>query len=361
MNVARAAATFLLTYADTVLELELCGTTGRTVKPVLDFLTSHWRLTPADDRDRRVTATLRFRPYDTFTRDACPDARFAPVVIRRSSAEAFNLHGDRAAVGPLEVVDCPRTGTAFVFERPARRIDIYVSDRSRVQLIEFLRELVIRHQEHHDTVVLHAAALARNGRAVVLVGGKGAGKSTLLLDLVTRPGWQYLSGDKVLLSAGPEGEGIVAHGWPDYPHLGCGTIQSNPRLRQGLEGQGVTVSGLPPDRKLLLEPDTLQRALGFEPVADPLPLGTVLLPDVRGADRPEVAAVPAPPSHEVLRHLEFSAANDLGGWHSFIPRRPEAELRSGPARRLAGHLAGCRFVRVAGPGPYPAELEVLVP
>jgi len=51
-------------------------------------------------------------------------------------------------------------------------------------------------------VVVHAAAAARRGEAVVLVGESGAGKSTLVAGL-TRGGWTYLS---------DEAAGVDAHG-----------------------------------------------------------------------------------------------------------------------------------------------------
>lgn len=53
----------------------------------------------------------------------------------------------------------------------------------------------------HDsvgTIRLHAGAVARNGRALVLVGESGRGKSTLTASLVRR-GWEYLSDEVAIV------------------------------------------------------------------------------------------------------------------------------------------------------------------
>lgn len=53
----------------------------------------------------------------------------------------------------------------------------------------------------HRLYPLHAAALGRDGRGLLLVANSDCGKSTLAYSLV-REGWRYLSDDMVLLRAG---------------------------------------------------------------------------------------------------------------------------------------------------------------
>ena len=55
--------------------------------------------------------------------------------------------------------------------------------------------------------IVHGAAVARDGRAAVIVGASGEGKSTLALGLAAR-GWLHLADDLVALSA--TGEAIAA-------------------------------------------------------------------------------------------------------------------------------------------------------
>ncbi|SCK38902.1 hypothetical protein [Streptomyces sp. WMMB 322] len=87
-------------------------------------------------------------------------------------------------------------------------------------------------------MVLHATAAYRDGSAVLVTGGKGAGKSTVLLELVERFGYRVMSGDKTVVHELPDGS-VLAAGWPDYPHLGYGTVAKYPGLRE--------IAGIPED------------------------------------------------------------------------------------------------------------------
>lgn len=52
----------------------------------------------------------------------------------------------------------------------------------------------------HDRFVVHGGAVARGGRALLVLGGSGAGKSTLVAAAIEH-GWQALSDDLVVLEA----------------------------------------------------------------------------------------------------------------------------------------------------------------
>ena len=60
--------------------------------------------------------------------------------------------------------------------------------------------------------VIHAAAVARNGHAILLAGRSGAGKSTLAASLV-RQGWRLLADDMAVIWPGPR---LIA---PTVDHL----------------------------------------------------------------------------------------------------------------------------------------------
>jgi hypothetical protein len=62
---------------------------------------------------------------------------------------------------------------------------------------------------------LHAGALVRHDRGILLPGSSGAGKSTTTVALV-RAGFGFLADDTVFLTAEPlESSGICVHGFPD--------------------------------------------------------------------------------------------------------------------------------------------------
>jgi HprK-related kinase B len=83
-------------------------------------------------------------------------------------------------------------------------------------------------------VLLHAAAVARDGRAVVLAGPPGAGKSSAALHLVDA-GYRFVSNDRVL--ARPHDGRVEALGYPKQPRVNPGTLLGHPRLSALLESR----------------------------------------------------------------------------------------------------------------------------
>jgi len=78
--------------------------------------------------------------------------------------------------------------------------------------------------------LFHASAVVRGGRAVLLAGVPGAGKSTASLHFV-EAGWRFLSNDRVLARALPDG-GVEVRGYPKQPRVNPGTLVHHPRLRE---------------------------------------------------------------------------------------------------------------------------------
>lgn len=67
-----------------------------------------------------------------------------------------------------------------------------------------------------DRFVLHAGAIQRGGRAVLVLGDSGAGKSTLVLGAL-QDGWSVLADDLVLVRSGPSG--ALVSGIPKGLHV----------------------------------------------------------------------------------------------------------------------------------------------
>jgi len=100
-------------------------------------------------------------------------------------------------------------------------------------------------------LLLHASAVARDGRAVALAGVPGAGKSTTALHLVEH-GFRFVSNDRLLVRAC--GEGVEALGYPKQPRVNPGTLLNHPRLFRLLEpGDREALRALPPAELWKLE------------------------------------------------------------------------------------------------------------
>lgn len=106
--------------------------------------------------------------------------------------------GSRLVVVSPEVIGCsdPRRRSAF-----ARITATLLEDRPRFRE-EVLEALTLGLLTRFDRQPLHAAALVREGRAVLLAGPSGSGKSTLAF-AAARAGMDVLSEDTVFLQGSP--------------------------------------------------------------------------------------------------------------------------------------------------------------
>lgn len=100
-------------------------------------------------------------------------------------------------------------------------------------------------------LLLHASAVARDGRAVALAGPPGAGKSTSALHLVEH-GLRFVSNDRLLVRAGTDG--VEALGYPKQPRVNPGTLLHHDRLSFLLEADDrAALAALPPAELWKLE------------------------------------------------------------------------------------------------------------
>ncbi|AEN10091.1 MULTISPECIES: hypothetical protein [unclassified Streptomyces] len=265
-----------LNFLHTTVRFDVAEDAEGAFEPVRRFFRHLIAPAPAGE----VTFTVDVRSYD-------PDADVAPEVwelpqsvIRRSNAAEFNFDahlvdtaGRRQYVNRATLLDAPADSAKDSTFR------VRITEQSTVQVLDFVRDLVIRHEETLGTVVLHASGLHRDGEAVIIAGPKGAGKTTTLLSALRRPGWQYFTGDKLFCTI-EDGE-ILVHPWRDYPYVGVGTIRADPRLERLVrEGVDERVDTYEPGHKILMDPDVFESWLGAEFTAEPKRLAALLLPEV---------------------------------------------------------------------------------
>ncbi|MGW4894275.1 hypothetical protein ACWEQL_18680 [Kitasatospora sp. NPDC004240] len=267
----------------------------------LNFLHTTVRFDVAEDAEQAFAPVRRFFRHlisgqgahePTFAIEVHgyrPDADVEPAVwelpqsvIRRSNAAEFNFDahvvdrgGRRLYVNRATYLDAP------VDARKDGTFLLRITEASTVQVLDFVRDLVIRHEEDLGTVVLHASGLQRGDEAVVVAGPKGAGKTTTLLSALRRPGWSYFTGDKLFCTLDGQG-GITVHPWRDYPYVGVGTIRADARLETLVREQvDPELDSYGPGHKILMDPDVFESWLGAEFSAEPRRLAAILLPEVR--------------------------------------------------------------------------------
>jgi len=108
-------------------------------------------------------------------------------------------------------VEAPSSAGSAWYDRHGRvlRLEASATDLTGARLL-YLSYLMLEAQLHrHGFVTLHAAALARDGRAVVLLGPAGAGKTTTAIRLCREHGCE-LTGNDVVVVGGRESLSVVA-------------------------------------------------------------------------------------------------------------------------------------------------------
>lgn len=340
-----------LSFLDTVLEVRADPGTG--LDGALEFLGTHLVAdAPGGPGEPLLSLHVTAAPDGRHTPAA--DAAWEDVHVRESASDFFTIPARRAREGGREYIHCTRTGSRFRFDRAARRIDAAVPPEGAKDLVELLRDVVLKDQENRGAAVLHATCAERDGRAVLVTGAKGAGKSTLLLELVEHFGHRIMSGDKTVLRLEEDGR-VLASGWPDHPHLGYGTIVKYPGLAEiaGLGEDHVPPAdhAFSPFGKFAVDPVRFRERFPGSPRGLRAPVAAVLHPAIGPGEDTGVAARPddrAERAALLAANVESAFEGGNAGWHGFLDDRRAAVA---PVRdRIVRSLAAVPAWSVTGPG-----------
>lgn len=330
--------------------LDLAGERPPALTWALRFLAPHFVL-EADGGETAApcTATLELTALRSDLPPCAERADARAMFVRKSTNPFFTIPARSVHVDGIEVVECVEDATTIAFDAAARRVRVYAPDSAGLILVELIRDIVLKAEENAGAVVLHAAALAVAGEAVLVVGGKGSGKSTTVLELVRHHGMSLLSGDRV-----PVTDADVAprvSGWPDYPHLGYATIVKHPGLaalagidpgEQAPDGHAFSATG-----KYPLDPFGFRELFASSDRTTGLRVRALLLPAIGpGSATTLDAAAPDEAREHLHAHVTSAFSTSAGTWNAFT--RPEA---GGPdAARVLDRLALAPAYRLRGPG-----------
>jgi hypothetical protein len=348
-------AVLRLEFHRTCLELEVLSGDA-VVAEALEFLGTHFAVRPRDGDEvaaegAEPVALLRISlagaPSDDAPPAPGPDAE--EIYVRRSASDFFTVPARRERIDGLELVECTRTGTRMAFDRAAAVVRVEVAERGAMDLVELIRDLVLKAEENAGAAVLHATAAVRDGRAVLVAGSKGAGKSTVLLELVERFGYRIMSGDKAVAGVGETG--LYVAGWPDYPHLGYGTIAKYPGLKEiagiAADYRPAPEQAFSPLGKFAVDPVPFRRRFPSAPRGLRAPVAAIVYPSIGPGD----ATVLSPAGNDVPTvRAALESAFDGGDafWHGFLEdRRADA---SATLERTLAALAEVPAFSLTGPG-----------
>lgn len=336
-----------LSFLDTRIRFELAPDAMPAFAGVRRFF--RHLLRPDGDDDGPATFVVRVDTYRPERDVPAVVWSVEPSVIRRSTAPEFTFDA--------HVVDAPDGRRRYVNRttwleapRDARTDPVFrlrITPGSTIQVLDFVRDLVIRNQEALGTVVWHAAGVTDGHRAVVIAGRKGAGKTTTLLSLLRRDGWSYFTGDKLFVR--PRVDGVDVFPWRDYPYLGVGTIRADPALATRVRRLvGPSLDSRPPTDKLLLDPDEFESWLGGGFSAQPRRLAAILLPQVRPGRPLRHWPVTDPNQRwaQLNTIVDRQADTSFFGWQSHLV--PDYTQFFAALAELPPRLTGVPMIRLEG-------------
>lgn len=329
-----------LNFLDTTVHFDIDSAAEKDFQPVAHFFRHTYGEQPANEPAFHIAVV----PYDPVTQP--PAGR--PAVMRQSTAPEFTFHALLSRTGDRLVYANEHTRLDVPVDTAAdRRFEVGITSGSMCQLLDFIRDLVIRTEETRGTVVLHASGVRRGDQGYAIAGPKGAGKTTTLVSVLSRPGWEYFTGDKLFCRI-EDGE-IVATPWRDYPYVGAGTLREHPALVDWVRvNTGLDAAELPDRKKLLLDPDAFEAWLGSEFSPEPRRLAGLLLPEVRPGEPFGVERVTEEPARwmELNRIVDRTVDTTFFGWQTYLV--PDYAAFYATLSRMRPHLAGLSMLRLTG-------------
>ena len=287
---------------------------------VFDFFSSHFSV--YDHVEDNPLANI------ILTRDIEPfrDIDFMSghhMFLRKSYSDFFTIPGKRVIRDGVEFIQCTKTNTLLAFDRTNKRITIAVRSNDihaeELVCIELIRDLVLKNEETHGVIVLHATCAYKRDAATVIVGPKGAGKSSTLLELVHKFDFLFMSGDKTLLWV-QDGQ-LMAAGWPDYPHLGLGTLSKYPELVSTFKLSEQIANAQQniwsTQYKMAIDPQRFKQLIPHAPQGIVCPVGNFFYPRLFPSETCSIVPLENH-LHLLTPHIERSFVDGEDQWNHYV-------------------------------------------
>ncbi|WP_246794134.1 hypothetical protein [Burkholderia perseverans] len=268
-----------------------------------------------------------------------------PAIIRETTAPGFTLRVLLAREDGVLLAWDPELRVGYRIEPARRQVDFYGAANAFIHLIELVRYYGLLVEQWKGTAIMHASAVATRAGEIIAIGGvKGAGKTTTMLDLVASGEYLYFSGDKLLLDV-VDGR-VRARGWPDYPHVGVGTLRSHPELAEQLGLAAVAADPAVADTdKRLCPPEAMRRALAASDAGTGW-LASVCLPEVSAPGPFRIDALGPAPIAAALRApglFEWPHRFITSTWHGLPAAVASVDFSDTIPAALAEAIAGVRW------------------
>lgn len=207
--------------------------------------------------------------------------------VHKSGSKVNVYHGQGIRV-------CVCTDGQYVVIQPEEGALLYVCTREEPlvggsYLLRVIRELILRHAENRQGIVIHGAAAGGIGSEGVLIcGDKASGKTSFLLYLLGQ-GYEFVANDRVILHQQPGGFSLEYV--PLAIRVGLGSVESFPELEVCLQDYSFSrnqpaewlnkdediLRKIGSSKKAELTPQELSKLFGVSTCSD-FPLNKIIFP-----------------------------------------------------------------------------------
>lgn len=307
------ASVFCMTYLDSYINVHT-KTKVPVLQSILDFFSTHFLY--EKKRRENVLGDLYIETYKYFEENVekLYEGEGKKVLIRKSSAKRFNLSATQYEWLQYRIYKYDDIKTAFIMDKNRKKIYAYLSDLSEIAAVELIRDLIIKDQENKGTLILHAAAVEKDGEATIIAASKGSGKSTTCLEFVMKYGYRLVSGDKVFIQV--KDNEVFVKGWPDYPHLGIGTLRKYDMLLDMVKDK-VTEDMTSRD-KILFNPSAFYSLPSIQVNPNMMLLKCCVFPVFEEGKGVTTVKKCQDCTEDIIRNLEFKNDFPISKWHDYI-------------------------------------------
>lgn len=273
-----------------------------------------------DDTPPALDAPVRVGPF------AAGAVRFAietdePAVAAELDAVLTDLRTDlradlRGGQGEADVTftvarrDPPSTTHPWQLWRDLEPCERVTDDYLVPYVLWEVTRLLLEHSEGLTPV--HAAAVARHGRAIVLAGESHAGKSTLA-GWLTAHGWEFLTDEVALVARSDE------RSWEVRPFPRPVGVRHPSPLDPFLDAQGAALRGPRPGARAEARSESLVPASTLGSLSHGAPLAAIVLPTHRpGSEATLAEAHPASAVRALAAHLPLRREHGRAGFREVV-------------------------------------------
>ena len=185
-----------------------------------------------DSIDFELNITIDDVLYKILSKKQFNGNEFEEVIVSYCSKESGMVRAKKCYVDNHIFIKTSRECGFWIIDNTFKKI-VFVGNQDCIEHFHrefyvFFEHVLVKKAEEKGAILLHAAAVEKEGRVILLMGKKRSGKTTTFFELCKYGGCVPLSVDKILLV--PENEEYMVYGVPTRLRVLSGTLSKYKEL-----------------------------------------------------------------------------------------------------------------------------------